>query len=258
MRLAGKNAIVTGGGRGIGETIALALAAEGCSVAIAGRSKARLERVAGKIRETGRESIAVRCDVTDPHSVKELFGKAKQKWEKLDILVNNAGQSHSELLARLNIETWNHMLAVNLTSAFLCCQAALGWMLPQKSGRIINIASTAAKIGFRYAGAYAAAKHGVLGLTRSMALETAASGITVNAVCPGWVETDMVQNAVATISAKTRVSAEKAREYLANDSPQKRILDPEEIASTVVFLACEQARGITGQAIDVSGGQVMS
>ncbi|MCH7978260.1 MAG: SDR family oxidoreductase, partial [Acidobacteria bacterium] len=132
------------------------------------------------------------------------------------------------------------------------------WMLPQKSGRIINIASTAAKMGFRYAGAYAAAKHGVLGLTRSMALETATSGITVNAVCPGWVSTDMAERAVTTISGKTKVSEEKARENLANDSPQKRILDPEEIASTVVWLACEQARGITGQAIDVSGGQVMS
>lgn len=258
VRLAGKTAIVTGGGRGIGEAIALALAAEGCAVAVAGRSEAHLEKVAGKIRESGRESMAVRCDVTDPHSVKELFGKAKQKWEELDILVNNAGQSHSDLLARVSFETWNQMLAINLTGTFLCCQAALQWMLPQKSGRIINIASTAAKMGFRYAGAYAAAKHGVLGLTRSMALETATSGITVNAVCPGWVSTDMVEKAVTTISGKTKVSEEKAREILANDSPQKRILDPEEIASTVVWLACEQARGITGQAIDVSGGQVMS
>ena len=258
MRLAGKTAIVTGGGRGIGETIALALAAEGCSVAVAGRSEAHLEKVAGKIREAGRESMAIRCDVTDPRSVAELFGKAKETWEKLDILVNNAGQSHSELLARLSIETWNQMLAINLTGTFLCCQAALGWMLPQKSGRIINIASTASKIGIRYAGAYAAAKHGVLGLTRTMALETATSGITVNAVCPGWVSTDMAERAVTTISGKTKVSEEKAREILAGDSPQKRILDPEEIAYTVVFLACDQARGITGQAIDVSGGQVMS
>ncbi len=258
MRLAGKTAIVTGGGRGIGEVIALALAVEGCAVVVAGRSETHLERVAEKIRESGRESLAVRCDVTDPGSVQELFGKVKAKWEKLDVLVNNAGQSHSDLLARVSFETWNQMLAINLTGAFLCCQAALQWMLPRKSGRIINIASTASKIGIRYAVAYAAAKHGVLGLTRTMALETATSGITVNAVCPGWVSTDMAEKAVTTISGKTKVSAEKAREILANDSPQKRILDPEEIASTVVFLACEQARGITGQGIDVCGGQVMS
>ncbi len=258
MRLQGKTAIVTGGGRGIGEAIALALAAEGCSVAVAGRTAAHLERVAGKIRATGRESLAVCCDVTDPDSVKGLFTKTRQSWERLDILVNNAGQSHSDLLARVSLETWERILAVNLTGTFLCSQQALQWILPQKSGRIINIASTAAQMGFRYAGAYAAAKHGVLGLTRSMALETATSGITVNAVCPGWVETDIVEKAVSTISAKTKVTAEKAREYLAGDSPQKRILEPGEIAFTVVWLACEQARGITGQAIDVSGGQVMS
>jgi len=190
--------------------------------------------------------------------VADLFHKVSARWETLDILVNNAGQSHSELLARLSFETWQRMIAVNLTSVFLCSQEALQLMLPRKSGRIINIASTAARIGFRYAGAYAAAKHGVLGLTRSMALETATSGITVNAICPGWVETDMVANAVNTISAKTKATPEKAREYLASESPQKRIIQPEEIAFATVWLACDEARGINGQAINVCGGQVMS
>ena len=131
-------------------------------------------------------------------------------------------------------------------------------MLQRKSGRSINIASTAARIGFRYAGAYAAAKHGVLGLTRTMALETATSGITVNAICPGWVESDMLYAAIQTISAKTKRPAEEAREFLASESPQKRIIQPEEIASATVWLASEEARGVTGQAINVCGGQVMS
>jgi NAD(P)-dependent dehydrogenase (short-subunit alcohol dehydrogenase family) len=131
-------------------------------------------------------------------------------------------------------------------------------MLPRKSGRIINIASTAARIGFRYAGAYAAAKHGVIGLTRTMALETATSGVTVNAVCPGWVATDMIQRAVETINAKTGMAPDQALQFLANESPQKRILQPEEVAAAVIWLASDAAQGVTGQAINVSGGQVMS
>lgn len=257
MRLEGKTAIVTGGGRGIGEAISMALAAEGCSVAVSGRTVVHLDRVAAAIQKLGRDSLAVVCDISDPASVAELFRKVNEKWGKLDILVNNAGESHSELLARLSLDTWNRMLAINLTGTFLCSQQALRLMLPRKSGRIINIASTASKIAFRYAGAYSAAKHGVLGLTRAMAIETATSGITVNAICPGWVETEMAQRAVDMISAKTKVSAEKAKEYLASDCPQKRIIQPEEVAFATVFLACEETRGITGQGINVDGGQVM-
>ncbi|MBZ5503073.1 MAG: SDR family oxidoreductase [Acidobacteriia bacterium] len=258
MRLQGKIGVVTGGGRGIGEAIALALAAEGCSVAVAGRTQAQLEKVSAQIQKLGRESLPVVCDICDPGSVAALFRAVHDRWGRLDILVNAAGESHSDLLARLSFETWQRMLAVNLTGTFLCSQEALRLMLPRKSGRIINIGSTAAKIGFRYAGAYAAAKHGVLGLTRSMALETATSGITVNAVCPGWVDTEMVGKAVQTISSKTKMTAEQARDMLAADSPQKRIFAPEEIAFATVWLACDESRGITGQAIDVSGGQVMS
>ena len=257
MRLEGKTAIVTGGGRGIGEAIAMALGKEGCSVAVAGRTASHLERVAAQVQKLGRESLAVVCDVSDPASVAGLFRKVHERWGKLDILVNNAGESHSELLARLSLETWNRMLAINLTGTFLCSQEALRLMLPRRSGRIINIASTAAKIGFRYAGAYTAAKHGVLGLTRAMAMETATSGITVNAVCPGWVDTEMADRAIQTISAKTKVSAEKAREYLAADCPQKRIIQPEEIGFATVWLACDEAKGMTGQGINVDGGQVM-
>lgn len=257
MRLEGKTALVTGGGRGIGAAIAKGLAAEGCSVAVAGRTASALEKVAGEIQKLGQDALWAVCDISDPRSVDELFQKVQQSWKKLDILVNNAGQSYSELLVRLSFESWQRMLAVNLTGTFLCSQAALKLMLPRKSGRIINIASIAAKIGLRYGGAYSAAKHGVLGLTRSMALETATSGITINALCPGWMETDMVEDAVAIIGAKTKMTADQARQYLANDNPQKRILQPEESALAVVWLACDEARGITGQAINIDGGQVM-
>jgi len=257
VRLEGKIAIVTGGGRGIGEAIGMALAAEGCSVAVSGRTVAYLEKVAGAIQKLGRDSLAVVCDISDPRSVAELFQKVIERWGTVDILVNNAGESQSELLVRLSLDEWNRMIAVNLTGTFLCSQQALQWMLPRKSGRIINIASTASKIAFRYAGAYSAAKHGVLGLTRAMALETATSGITVNAVCPGWVDTDMAEKAIQTIAAKTKVSPDKAREYLAADCPQKRIIQPEEVAFATVFLACDEARGVTGQGINVDGGQVM-
>lgn len=257
MRLKGKTAVVTGGGRGIGQSIALALATEGCSVAVTGRTVSTLENVADQIRKLGVEALALVCDIADPTSVGALFHTVKERWGKLDILVNNAGESHSDPIAKVSLETWNRMIAINLTGTFLCSQQALQMMLPQKSGRIINIASTAAKIPFRYAGAYVAAKHGVLGLTRSMAIETAASGITVNAICPGWVETDMAAKAVGIISEKTKVTAEKARELLAAESPQKRIIQPEEIAFATVWLACEEARGITGQGINIDGGQTM-
>lgn len=257
MRLVGKTSVVTGGGKGIGRAIALALAKEGCSVAVSGRTVAPLQRVATEIQKLGGESLDVPCDISDAASVAALFQKVQQHWGKLDILVNNAGQGHSELLSRMPLEAWNHTLTVDLTGTFLCSQEALRLMLPRKSGRIINIASVASKIGLRYGGAYSAAKHGVLGLTRAMALETATSGITVNALCPGWVETEMADSAIQTICAKTKVTPEHAREYLAAESPQKRILEPEEIAFATIWLACDESKGITGQAINICGGQVM-
>ena len=257
MRLEGKTAIVTGGGKGIGKSIALSLAREGCSVAVAGRTSSYLDEVAREINELGRDALAIVCDVANPQSVERLFEQLRQHWDSLDILVNNAGQNHSELLVRLDLDTWRRMLDINLTGTFLCSQAALRWMLQRRSGRIINIASIGAQIGIRYAGAYVAAKHGVLGLTRTMALEVAMSDITVNAICPGWVESDMVQGVIQTISAKTNVSPGQAREHLAKESPQQRLIRPEEIAFVTVWLSSDEARGITGQAINVSGGQVM-
>ena len=257
MRLEGKTAIVTGGGRGIGEAIALALAREGCSVAIPDVIVPNAEKVAEQIRSLGRDSLAMHCDITDPQSVENAFAQVDQRWGKLDILVNNAGVATSGPVVSTSLEAWRRMLDVNLTGTFLCTQAALRRMLPRKSGRIISIASTAGQIGEKNAAAYAASKHGVLGLTRSLALETATSGITVNAICPSWAQTNILGQAVSTISSTTNLTPEQAQGILAGKNPQKRIIQPEEIAFAVVWLACDESYGLTGQAIGLSGGQVM-
>ena len=257
MRLEGKTAIVTGGGRGIGEAIAMALAREGCSVAVPDVIVPNAEKVAEQIRGLGRDALAMHCDITDPQSVENAFAQVDQRWGKLDILVNNAGVATSGPVVSTSLEAWRRMLDVNLTGTFLCSQAALRRMLPRKSGRIINIASTAGQIGEKNAAAYAASKHGVLGLTRSMALETATSGITVNAICPRWAQTNILAQAASTISSKTNLTPEQALGILAGKNPQKRIIQPEEIAFAVVWLACDESYGLTGQAIGLSGGQVM-
>ena len=249
--------MVTGGGRGIGEAISMALAQEGCSVAIPDVIVANAEKVAAQIRGLGRDALAMHCDITDPQSVENALAQVDQRWGKLDILVNNAGISYANPVVDTALEAWRRTLDVNLTGTFLCSQAALRRMLPRKSGRIINIASTAGQIGEKNASAYAASKHGVLGLTRSLALETATSGITVNAICPSWAQTNILGQAVSTITSKSSLTPEQAQAILAGKNPQKRIIQPEEIAFVVVWLACDEAFGLTGQAIGLSGGQVM-
>jgi len=257
MRLDGKTAVVTGGGRGIGEAIAMALAREGCSVAIPDVIVPNAEKVAEQIRGLGRDALAMHCDITDPQSVENAFVQVDQRWGKLDILVNNAGIAHSDLVVKTSLETWHRIMGVNLTGTFLCSQAALRRMLPAKSGRIISIASVAGQIGVRYAGAYTASKHGVMGLMRTIALETATSGITANAICPSWVQAPLLGQALSTISEKTTLTQDQARENLASETPQKRIIQPDEIAAAVVYLASDDARSLTGQSIGVCGGQVM-
>ena len=257
MRLEGKIAVVTGGGRGIGEAISMALAREGCFVAIPDVILPNAEKVAEQIRGLGRDALAMHCDITDPQSVENAFVQVDKRWGKLDILVNNAGIAHSDLVARTTLETWRRVLDINLTGTFLCSQAALRRMLPRKWGRIISIASVCGQIGVRYAGAYTASKHGVVGLMRTIALETATSGITANAICPSWVQSPIFGQALSTISEKTSLTEEQARENLAAETPQKRIIQPDEIAATVVWLATEDARSLTGQSIGLSCGQVM-
>lgn len=257
--LAGQFAVVTGAGRGIGAAVALALAREGASVALLGRDVTRLEQSAQLISNQypGSANLCVAADVADEASVTQAFAQIRARFDHIDILVNNAGQAASAPLARTTFAQWQQMLAVNLTGTFLCTREALPAMMKRGSGRVVNIASTAGLVGYAYVSAYAAAKHGVIGLTRSLALEAAKSGVTVNAVCPGYTETDIVLDAVANIVSKTGKSEAEARAALVAVNPQGRMVQPDEVARTVLWLCGPGSESITGQAIAIAGGEVM-
>jgi NAD(P)-dependent dehydrogenase (short-subunit alcohol dehydrogenase family) len=254
--LADRHAVVTGGGRGIGAAVAAALAAEGATVSVLGRDAARL---AAQVESLGGEARAqsVAVDVTDEASVKSAFAAVRARFGRVDVLVNNAGQAGSAPLAKTDLALWQRMLAVNLTGVFLCTREALPEMTARGAGRIVNVASTAGLAGYAYVAAYCAAKHGVVGLTRAAALECAQTGVTVNAVCPGYTETDIVGAAVANIVAKTGKSEAEARAALVARNPQGRMVQPEEVASAVLWLCLPASSSVTGQAIAVAGGEVM-
>jgi NAD(P)-dependent dehydrogenase (short-subunit alcohol dehydrogenase family) len=248
-KLDNKLAVITGGGRGIGRAIALLFAQHGARVVVAARTREQVENVA---EEIGLNALALTCDVSDVASVSAMFADLHP-----DILVNNAGVAESSPFVNTSDELWHRHLAINLTGTFYCTRAALPAMLKKGWGRVINIASIAAKAGAPYIAAYAASKHGVLGLTRSVALEVATSGVTVNAICPGYVETEMVERGVERITQRTGRSAEEALDLLKKMSPQNRLVTPEEVASLALLLASEDGRGINGQGINIDGGSVL-
>ncbi len=252
--LQGRHALVTGAARGIGAAIARTLAEEGATLTLLGRNEAALSALAKEL--PGSHGIVV-ADVAKADEINAAFERARTERGALHILVNNAGQAESAPFAKTSFELWQRMLAVNLTGTFLCSQAALPQMLGQGGGRIVNIASTAAQKGYAYVAAYVAAKHGVLGLTRSLALEVAQKGITVNAVCPGYTETDILRESIANVVAKTGRSEADAMAEFAKGNPQQRIVQPQEVADTVRWLCGSGAAAITGQAISVSCGEVM-
>lgn len=258
LTLVNRRAVVTGASRGIGSSIALALAQAGADVAVTARSEAELEQVAEQIRALGRRTLAVSCDVTDPAQVERLAAAVQAGFGGVDILVNNAGGGASHKFLNHPDELWQRMLLLNLTSVYYVTKAFVPAMVEQRWGRIMTIASTAAKVGGRYIAAYTAAKHGVLGLIRSLALELAPYQITVNAVCPGYVDTPMTQATIDNIVNRAGMSEAQARESLEKTSPQQRLIKPDEIAALIVFLAQDTSYGITGQAINVDGGTVMA
>ena len=249
-------AFVTGGGRGIGRAIALALSGAGARVVVTDRTETGAADVAAQVVERGGLALAVRCDVTDPAAVAAAVARARDEFGPVDVLVNNAGFAESAPITALDENLWSQTLAVNLTGTYLCTRAMLPDMLARRRGRVINIASTAGRVGYRYVAAYCAAKHGVVGFTKAVALEVAAKGITVNAVCPGYADTPMTEASIKRIAEKTGRSVAEARQTLEAVSPQQRLFQPEEIAALVVFLASDEARGITGQAINIDGGEV--
>ncbi len=253
--LVGMHAVVTGGGRGIGFAIAERLAAVGATLTLLGRDRSRLFDAVQRLAHASTCDAQV-CDVGDRAAVDRAFAAIVRAGHRVSILVNNAGIARSAKFAATDSVLWEESLRVNLSGVFHCTQAALPALAEAKSGRIVNVVSTAGLVGYPYVSAYCAAKHGAIGLTRALALELAATRITVNAVCPGYTDTDLVRGAVDNIIAKTGKSPADARAVLASRNPQRRLVMPQEVAATVVWLCLPESQSITGQAISVSGGEV--
>ena len=245
---------MTGAGRGIGEAIAERLVAEGARVTVLSRTQAEIDAVATRL---GNAAQALKADVAQSEETRRAFEQAATSFGPIDILVNNAGQARSGLMHKAPDELWHQMLSVNLTGTYHGIRAALPGMLERGFGRIVNIVSTSGLRGYPYVAAYCAAKHGVIGLTRALALEVAQRHVTVNAVCPGFTETALLEDAIANIRKVTGRSAEAAREALTRTNPQGRLIEPAEVAHAVAWLCLPGSESVTGQSIAVAGGEVM-
>lgn len=249
-----RHALVTGGGQGIGVAAVRALRALGMNVTLLGR---RLPVLQAVVDTDPAHLHAVAADVADPAQVAQAVACARERFGPVQVLVNNAGQALSAPFHKMDMALWRQMLDVNLTGTMVCTQAVLPDMLAAGWGRVVNVASTAGQVGYAYVSAYCAAKHGVVGLTRSLALELAAKGITVNAVCPGYTETDIVRESIERVVAKTGRTHEQALAEFVKSNPQGRLVQPEQVADAIAWLCGEGAAAVTGQSISVSGGEVM-
>lgn len=254
MRLAGHHAIVTGGGTGIGAAIVRTLAAEGAKLTLIGRRRDKLEETANHIRG---EVQCFSADVTVRDEIESAFAAARAANGPVTVLVNNAGAVESLPFAKVDEALWRRTMAVNLDALLHCCQAALADLLAAEAGRIVTIASTAGLKGYGYSAPYVAAKHGAVGLMRALAAEYAKTGLTANAVCPGFTDTDIIADAARKLREKTGRDEEGARAALARFNPQGRLIDPQEVASAVLWLCLPESGSITGQALAVAGGEIM-
>ena len=257
MRLQDKVTVVTGGGRGIGRAIALAFAEEGAKVVIAARTKGEIDAVAEDIRSLGRQGVGIAVDLSRREAIQPFIDRVFSQFPTVDILVNNAGVGSSQnpkSVINFDDEFWDLSLFVNLTIPYLLMKAFLPKMIAQGWGRIINISSSGGKKGFEYASAYCASKHGIIGLTRSAALELAKMGVTVNAICPGPIRTAMLLKRLQFEAKEKGISLEEAEK---SRNPMQRLIEPEEVAALAVYLASEEAKGMTGQAMNICGGSIM-
>jgi NAD(P)-dependent dehydrogenase (short-subunit alcohol dehydrogenase family) len=256
MKLSGQVAIVTGGGRGIGRAIALRFAAEGAALVIAATGREALEATAAEIRTAGGRALVCLTDVADEAAVRGMVAATLREYSRLDILVNNSGIAGPTAAAiDLDRAEWDRTLAINVTGAYLCAKHALPHMIKQKSGRIINITSVAGKIGYAFRSPYAVSKWGMIGLTRSLALEAGEHGITVNAIAPGAVKGERIEAVVKKRAAALgRKPEDIEREFFIEPTALKRMIDPEEIAAAALYFASDEARGVSGETLAVSGG----
>jgi NAD(P)-dependent dehydrogenase (short-subunit alcohol dehydrogenase family) len=252
--LRGRHALVTGAARGIGASVAQALAKEGARLTLLGRDRAALKRQAALLPASASAQVVV-GDVTDETALAAALKRAVRGLGPIEILVNNAGAASSRPFARMDRTLWDTLIGVNLTGTFLCCLHTVPAMVEAGWGRVVNIASTAGLTGARYVAAYSAAKHGVVGLTRSLAAEYARSGVTINAVCPGYTQSQLVEDAINNIVARTGRSADDARSVLAARNPNRRLVQPQEVAALVAWLCRPEAAAVNGQAIVVAGGE---
>jgi NAD(P)-dependent dehydrogenase (short-subunit alcohol dehydrogenase family) len=255
--LQGRHALVTGGGRGIGASIVRLLVSHGAKVSLLGRTAATLEALAVELRSSGAQTFCATADVSRRESVDAAFAAARTLFGPVEILINNAGQAISSPITKRDDALWERLLAINLSGTYFCMQAGLTDMLQGGFGRIVNIASTAGLTGYPYVAAYCAAKHGIVGLTRAVAREVATRNITVNAVCPGYTDTDLVRDAAAKISAVTGRKLEDALQAMTRSNPQGRLVQPDEVANAVGWLCMPGSESVTGQSIVVAGGELM-
>lgn len=249
--------LITGGSGGLGRALANVFLTQGHRVIITSRNQEKLNVTAEQMATNGGQLLALACDVTDRDQVESLADKIATRWGAVQVLINNAGIARAVSFTEMPDALWDEIVETNLTGAYNCCKAVLAEMIRSGWGRIINIASTTAKVGYSHVSAYSASKHGLLGLTRSLALETARHGITVNAICPGYIDDERTHENARLMAEKTGKSTPEILQLFAASAPQNRLIAPDEVASLALLMASEKLAGMTGQAINVDGGAVM-